>query len=71
MDPRFLHLRKAALRSNPTERMLPIYGKFVGPLGKSFSDFLFFRYKVIRILMRTKTNRPGVEKVKPKVLLID
>ena len=56
MDPRFLHLRKAALRSNPTERMLPINGKFVGPLGKFFSDLLFFRYKVIRILTRTKTN---------------
>ena len=56
MDPMFLHLRKAALRSNPTERTLPINGKFVGPFGKFFSDLLFFRYKVIRILMRTKSK---------------
>ena len=56
MEPMFLHLRNAALRSNPTERTLPMSGKFVGPFGKFFSDLLFFRYKVIRILMRTKTN---------------
>ena len=57
MDPMFLHLRKAVLRSNPTDRRLPTIGKFVGPFGKWFSDLIFFRYKVItRILTRAKIN---------------